>query len=333
MGRQTFKKVITTPELLEKIHPKNQKLVDQFLREKSIRSSNGTIRGYKSDLDIFFCWNFLHNENKIFFDIRKLEFSEFFYFCVDELKWSSSRFNRMKSCLSSLSNFIEKFFDDDYPEFRNVILKVVESLPKKARREKTILSEEQIDNLFDYLENKLQDYQMTCWLALAIGSGARFSELLRFTTDIIDFDNIAFEGIFLETTRTIKTKGRGKNGKLVRKYIIRKIFEERYMQWISVRSTILKENNKDHNFLFIKNNGDPAREGTVRTWIEKMGKFLQVNLYAHSLRHFTATYLASKGLPYELIKEIFGWSSIEMCSLYDDATAKDKEWVSLTNLK
>ena len=35
MGRQTFKKVITTPEVMEKINPKNKKLQKTFLKEKS----------------------------------------------------------------------------------------------------------------------------------------------------------------------------------------------------------------------------------------------------------------------------------------------------------
>ena len=44
---------------------------------------------------------------------------------------------------------------------------------------------------------------LLCCLALAISCGARISELARFTTDLIDEDNVVFDGLFLETTKEI----------------------------------------------------------------------------------------------------------------------------------
>ena len=32
------------------------------------------------------------------------------------------------------------------------------------------------------------------------------------------------------------------------------------------------------------------------------------------------------------IKEVFGWASVDMVSVYDDLTAKDKIWTELSNL-
>jgi site-specific recombinase XerD len=223
MTRKTYKQIITSPEVWEQVEPKNKKLIGQFLKEKNTRSSDTTLKNYESDLQIFFTWNFLNNNNKFFIDIKKLEFSDFFSYATNELKWGSARFSRMRSVLSSLSNFIEKFMDEEYPNYRNLILKSIENMPKSTIREKTILKEQQINRVFEYLE-KNQEYQISCWLALAIGSGSRFSEILRFTTDIIDINNLAFNDIFIETSKPIKTKGRTKQGKLLTKYIIKDIF-------------------------------------------------------------------------------------------------------------
>jgi len=63
MARKTFRKVIVTEELLQQINPENKKLIEKFLREKSTRSSELTVKSYLSDLNIFFVWNILHNEN------------------------------------------------------------------------------------------------------------------------------------------------------------------------------------------------------------------------------------------------------------------------------
>ena len=80
MPRKTYRKLITTPELIEKINGENAKLAEKFLKEKATRSSGMTIKSYHSDLNLFFVWNLLNNDNKFFIDIRKLEFANFFSF-------------------------------------------------------------------------------------------------------------------------------------------------------------------------------------------------------------------------------------------------------------
>jgi len=332
MTRQTYRKIIVTPELIEKLNPDNQKMVARFLKEKAIRTSQATIKNYRSCANIFFVWNFLYNDNKHFTEIKKLEFSDFFSFTTDELKWGSARNNGMRSFLSSLSIFIEKFLDSDYPNFRNIVLKTIESVPKEFRREKTILSDEQVEGLLKHLSET--DTQKACWVALAIYSGSRFAEILRFTTDLLDENNTAFGDLFLETKVKIKTKGRGKEGKMLFKYILKDKFLPYYLKWIDERKIILEKNNLSHNNLFIKeSNGKPATDGTIRSWIKGIESYLGVDFYPHCLRHFLVTELSKKKIPIMLIKDLIGWSSIEMVGLYDDTTSKDKVWSELDNLK
>jgi site-specific recombinase XerD len=331
MPRKTVRNKITSDEKTEKINKANKDLMNRFLKYKAIKVSPNTIKVYDSNLLIFFTWNLIHNENKHFVEIKKLEFSNFFYFASEELELGSSRLNNLRSTLSSFSSFIEKFYDEEYPDFRNVILNVVESAPKEVRREKTILTDEQIDDLLDYLSAR--DSQQACWLALAICSGARFSELLRFKTDLIDEERTAFGDVFLETTRKIKTKGRGKSGKLLYKYIFKEKFLPYYRVWLEERKNILKENEKEHEYLFVKENGKPITGTIVRGWLEDFENYLGVPVYAHAFRHYLATMLSKKNVPQNAIKEIFGWSSLEMVNIYDDSSAKDREYEELKNLK
>lgn len=331
MPRQTYKKIIVTPERLVEVNPENKKLVERFLKEKATRTSPLTVKGYQSDANIFFVWNLLHNNNKIFTDIKKLELSDFFSFTTSELQYGSARNNRVRSFLSSLSIFIEKFLDEEYPNFRNLILKTIESVPKEIRREKTILSDEQIEGLLLHLSET--DSQLACWLALAVYSGSRFAELLRFTTESIDENNTAFENIFLETVKPIKTKGRGRDGKMLYKYILREKFLPYYKTWIEKRKKILETHNKEHKSLFIKDDGSPATEATVRSWISLMEKYLGINFYAHACRHFLVTEFSRKNIPPALIKDLVGWSSLEMVQLYNDLTSKDQKWKELEHLK
>ena len=333
MGRETFKKVITSDELISQINPKNIKMVERFLKDKNTRCSDTTIKNYQSDANIFFVWNLQQNENKFFVDIKKIEFADFFNYAVEELQWGSARFARMKSFLSSFSDFIEKYFSDDYPQFRNVILKVIENMPRQAVREKSVFTQEEIDGLMNYLENEKHNLQEACLLALAISSGARVSEWLRFTTDIIDVNNTAFGDIFIETTKKIKTKGRTKTGKVVEKYLIKDIFVPRYEAWMKERAKIMEKKGQNHNSLFIKKDGTPATIYTIRAWIKKWDRFLEKPFYPHALRHYTCTHLAKLGASSELIVEIFKWSSVDMVSIYNDISAKEREWKELDKLK
>ena len=331
MPRKTYRKIITSPETLGKINPQNIELMEKFLKDKGIRVSEKTITVYRSNLNIFFTWNYEHNDNKPFVEIRKIEFSEFFSYVASELKIGSARINNLRSTLSSISHFVEKFYDDLYPHFRNVILNVIDSSPKEERREKTILSDEQIENLLLHLQSP--DSQKACWLALAITCGARFSELLHFEIDLIDENRTAFGDLFLETTRPIKTKGRGKSGKMLYKYILRDKFLPYYKTWLEERQKILAEKGIQHNFLFIKQNGKPATPSTIRTWIPEFERFLGIPFYTHALRHYLTTLLSKKNIPYVFIQELFGWSNLEMVTLYDDSTIKDREVPELQNLR
>ena len=117
------------------------------------------------------------------------------------------------------------------------------------------------------------------------------------------------------------------------KYILKDKFLPYYKIWMEERNSILEKNKKSHNLLFIKDNGEPATGGTIRSWVVSIENYLGVNFYPHSLRHFLVTELSKKNIPPALIKDLVGWSSLEMVNLYDDTESRDKVWSELDNLK
>jgi site-specific recombinase XerD len=84
MGRTTFKKRITSDEKIKTINPNNTKLIAQFLKAKSRTCSEATVKSYKSDLMIFFCW-LVDNGNEDYIKVKKRVISDFFTFIQDEL--------------------------------------------------------------------------------------------------------------------------------------------------------------------------------------------------------------------------------------------------------
>lgn len=332
--RKTFRKVITSPELIEQINPKNKMLMERFLKNFATKRSPNSVVSYRSNLQIFFCWNVENNDNKFFVDLRKIELMDFFDFCVMELKWSSNRYAQMHSCLSSFSTWIENVYDDDYPMFRNLLPKI-EKPVKEVVREKTVVKKEDIDNLMEDLgdNDKTQDQ---CLLALAISCGARVSELANFTTDIIDEDNTVFDDLFLETTEKIRTKGRGTGGKMLNKYILKDTFLPYYHKWLEDRKVIMDENGKDHNYIFITKDGNPANADRLRDWMNNWSDVVGQPCYPHMFRHYNITWLKSLELEDDFIVYITGWSEStghSMVSIYNDMTAKDRKWKNLDKLK
>ncbi len=326
MGRKTFKTKITSPETIEQINPKNIKIMILILKAKNRKCSDATLKVYQSNLNIFFCWNVLYNDNKYYPEIKKVELSEFFDFIVNELKIQGKRFAHYRSVLSGLSDIVIKYYDEDYPTFKNIVNTIIEPIPKEDVREKTILSEEEVQLIIDVLQEQ-ERYQELCFFTLSIYSGARIAELEQFTVDMIDEDNTAFGGVALQTAKKIRTKGFGKTGKVMYKYIIKDLFLPYYKQWVEQRKQILEDLQvEDHGYLFIKKDGQPATQSVFRRWGDKWSKIVDKDIYLHCLRHNLVTYLTKLGLGSDFIVAFMGWSTADMYKIYNDLKESEMDW-------
>ena len=335
-GRKTFRKVITSDSLIAQINKENVKLMERFLKNFATKRSPKSVTVYRSNLNIFFVWNLLENDNKPFAKIRKLEMLDFFDYALSELKWSPNRFHQCHASLSSFSNWIENYFDEveGYENFRNIVKKI-EKPSKEAVREKTVLKEEDIDKIFAVLEEENRT-QEQCLLALAISCGARVSELAQFTLSLIDEENTVFDGLFLETTEKIRTKGSGVQGKLLKKYILKDMFLPYYHKWLVEREKVLKETGQETDNLFITKEGNPANADRLRDWIGTWGDIVEQPMYPHLLRHRNISMLRENMVDDDLIVYLTGWaegSGHNMIAIYDDTEIKDKRFECLDNLK
>jgi len=319
MGRKTVYNKITTEDRINNINEKNVELMSDFLDYLvSIDRSSTTINSYHSDLLIFFCWNEEYNDNKYFVDLTKREVAKFQKHALTEWNWSSNRLSRVKSTLSSLSNYIENVLDDEIKNYRSIIRKI-ESPIKQQVREKTIITDKEVNEVLDKLV-KDKKYQIACAFALAAFSGARKSELLRFKVSYFDDENIMSDAALYKTPEPIQTKGRGTKGKLLTKYTLLD-FKKYFDMWIAKRK---EDNLMDNEYLFIRSNGDTLKVSGLDFYAETISKYLGRTFYFHSLRHQLCTRLFKEGLPSNVIQEYFGWSSTEMLSIYNDNKASEE---------
>ena len=332
MARKTFRKVITSPEMIEKINPENKRLMKSFIKHKNAKCSDDTITNYESDLNIYFCYNLQNNENKSFIKTKKLELAEFFDYGLMELKWGGNRYSRMRSLLNSFSTFIEDYLDEDFPEFRNIVNKAVPKVPKEPVRKKTIILEEQVYKLRNTLIEE-GNIDQAMYLMLLASTGARKSETLRITYDIIDENYTAFGGLFLETTEDIKTKGHGKKGTMMSRFILKDTFMPMYNMWIPVRNQRLEDNNKTTNALIVDKKGEPLTKAKIDTYIKHWEDILGIDLYCHAYRHFIVSELTRKGCSSDFVIAVLKWKSSDMFKIYNDLEDKDRNWKEIDKLK
>ena len=312
MGRKTKQNHITTPELIAQINPENARLVKDYLTYlRSMNRSDTTIEAYKSDLDIFFVWVLLNANNKFFIDITKRDLVSYQNWLINENENSPARVRRLKAVISSLSNYIENILDDEYPNYRSIVKKI-ENPVNTPVRAKTVLDESDCNNLLNKLVEK-KEYQKACMFALAMASGRRKSELVRFKVSYFDESNIVYGSLY-RTPEKVKSKGRGKQGKLLHFYVLVKQFKPYFDLWERERLGIKSE------WLFP--DPDDATQHlsaqTLNSWAKTFSAILGVDFYWHSMRHHYTTYLSEQGIPDNVIQEILGWSDISLVSVYRD---------------
>lgn len=321
MARKTVYNHITDEESLSQILPENKQLTKDFLDYlQSVDRSPTTIKQYQSDLDIFFVYNLKNNQNKRFTEITKREFARFQNHALTEWGWSPKRTRRVKSTLSSLSNYIENILDEE-PEYENYrsSIKKIESPVNQTVREKTVFTEEEIQSLLDWLVEQ-KKYRQACCVALAASSGRRKSEIPRFKVSYFNDENVLFGSLY-KTPEKIKTKGRGSRGKEVQLYVLKKQFDPYLKLWMDYR----KENNIESEWLFPNMNDwtKPMNVDTMDSWTQNYTKYLGKDFYWHSLRHYFTTALVKNNIPTNVIQDIVAWESADMVQLYSDISADE----------
>lgn len=321
MARKTVYNHITDEESLSQILPENKELTKDFLDYlQSIDRSPNTIDQYRSDLDIFFVYNLKYNDNKRFTEITKREFARFQNHVINEWGWSPKRTRRVKSVLSSLSNYIENILDEE-PEYENYrsTIKKIESPINQTVREKTVFTEEEIQSLLDWLVEQ-KKYRQACCVALAASSGRRKSEIPRFKVSYFNDENVLFGSLY-KTPEKVRTKGRGSRGKEIQLYVLKKQFDPYLKLWMDY----CKENDIESEWLFPNMNDytKPMSIDTMDAWTNNYTKFLGKDFYWHSLRHYFTTALVKNNIPTNVIQDIVNWESADMVNLYTDISADE----------
>lgn len=137
--------------------------------------------------------------------------------------------------------------------------------------------------------------QEACLISILSCSGMRISEVQQMRVSWIDESSLAYDGLFYKTTEKFRTKGRGKEGKVIDRLILRSPFKPYFDKWVKERSKILADKEiEDHDYLFINRSGEPASQDVIRNFVDKTSMLIDVDGYPHMYRHYYCTQLKTK---------------------------------------
>ena len=319
LGRKIKQNKNSSPELLAQVNPENIELKKEFLSYlRSIGRSEGTISGYNNDLDGCFCWILQNAKNKAFKDLTKRDVINFQNYLLYENKNSPARIRRIKAAMSSLSNYIDNILVGEEPEYDDYrpIVRKIESPTLQPVQEKTVFSEEEIDSLLQKLTD-MGEYEKACMLALAVYSGRRKAELLRFKMSDFGKDHVICDGALYESDK-ILTKG----NKMLNCYTLKKKFDPYLNAWIKERKRL----GIDSEWLFPKREDMSVARNTdtVNSWAATFSRLSGRDFYWHLCRHFYCTMCSKAGLPDGVIVEMVGWSDSSLLrKVYLDLTKEE----------
>lgn len=276
----------------------NEDLINDFLLYLKIEKnySINTSDSYEEDLK-----HFDHFFNKKFEEAEREDIQKYISF-LSENNMESSTISRHISCLKTFYKFllIEKKITT------NPMTSIV--MPKKKKVLPKVLSINEVDELLNIEIKDNFDIRNKAMLELMYSSGLRVSELVNLKSNDIDLNN-DFVRVF----------GKGSKERIIP---LGDYAKEALINYVSIRSQMLKKENCD--YLFLNNHGkNMTRQGFFKI-IKTLAlqKNIKTDFSPHTLRHSFASHMLEGGADLRSIQELLGHSDISSTQVYTHISNK-----------
>lgn len=299
---------VTEEEYL-KCNEWNRMILEEFLQQSHF--SKDTIKQYTSAGKILL--RFIHDrfQNKPFHELKPRN-GMLYQNWLDGLGLSSSAVRLRRSLASSLSNYIELYYGEEFPLFRNIFPKGVAHVPHSFKNEKVPLTLDEFNHLIQTLDEQ-EEYQMKLYALLAYYTGSRRSECIQVLKEVVEYEKVKDKDFY--ATNTVRGKGAGKNGKPFKLYF-NDIVMDAMKEWMQVRGV------DDEPALFVRKFKDgriePLQREAFNEWCSnKFSGILGVRVTPHNFRRTRATHMVvEEGLSIDKAKSLLNHNSSETTSLY-----------------
>jgi len=293
------------------VNEKNRKIVNEFLKQSTTLSKE-TLRQYTSALRIFYYWVATECDNKPFTEIKPRDYLLYQNFLIEQ-GLSSSAVRLKRSAISSLNGYVEVYYGEELPLFRNFVNKKIPSPEQSFVNEKKPLTLDEYNRLCSELE-KRKKWQELAYLKCSFSSGARRAEIRQFLKTIVLEKPKLIGETKIYSTSELRCKGRGKTGK-VRRLQIDEDSMTAIKKWLKVRGEDSCE------FLFVSKDKKEVKQISLERFnIWCSGLFTKIvgrRVHPHLFRESRVTsMIVEQGKDIKIAQKLLGHLSAQTTEIY-----------------
>lgn len=313
-----------TDERWAKVNEFNRNLVDEYI-ENSTELSPKTKKVYRSNLMIFFVYVCEHLKNKTLLELKPLDYKKFQNYLMNEHR-SSADISNKRAAISSICKYVEVFYADTYPTFRNFINSSVKRPPRAFVNEKKPLTKAEFQHLIDVLTEQ-GEKQKIAYLEFSLASGCRRAEVRQLLKSDVYKDPVVKRKKYVDekgtecereivyyVTSPKRCKGRGEVGKMCTL-----VYSERahvaLINWLEARGV------DDCPYVFVTKDKDgmagEVNETTFNDWCKTFEPIVGRRMHPHILRESAATQaVVEDGKDINAVKALLHHSALETTNIY-----------------
>lgn len=317
----------------EKCNQFNKNILEEFLAN-SFHLSPQSKTAYRSNLMIWFNWVRTNLNNKPQYEIKPLEFLRFQTWLIS-MGHSSSDINNKRAAISSLCNYMEMYYVDQYPNFRTCVTRGMSRPEPKPVREKIPPTKAEMENLFRVLEER-EEWQKLAYLRYTYDTGCRRAESVQLLKEVVNYEPVIKERTITDEngnkrnvtvkfykSNSTRCKGRGETGK-VRTLKFSQETMDAIKKWLEVRGE------DDCPFVFVVKNKKGTHQistSLLNKWCS--GIFTEIlgrRFHPHILRESRATSLVlEEGKSIESVQALLGHNSSDTTMIYICGDQQDED--------
>jgi site-specific recombinase XerD len=317
----------------------NRNMVEDYLSNQTHLSPKSK-NAYKSALRIFFYWVKTNLNDKSCIEIRKKEFLRYMNWLANR-GFSEAGIKFKKSSVSAFNKFIENYYEEDYPNFRNYVTAEMQ-VPKTGKVfAKEPLTPDEIDHLCAVLTER-EEWQKLAYVKFTYSTGCRRAESMQLLKEVVNYEPkkkivtiVDEDGKEKEVesisykTHDIRCKGPSVAGKIRRLQFGQDVMDA-LKKWLEVRG------DDDCPYMFVVKTKDGAArqvgDNVFNDWcITEFSEIVGRRTTPHNFRRSRATNLVCYDhRALETAQKLLGHASSETTQIYvirEDTEDADEAFV------
>lgn len=305
---------IVTDEMWKQVKTFNRQITEEFLEQQQHLSPQ-TLKQYRSGLRQFFWFVKERCGNKELHRLKPKDALLFQNYLINaELSSSAIKFKR--SAVSSLCGYMEIYYDDVYPNFKNIYTRAIPTVPQNKIHKKEPLTPDEMVKLSDELE-KRGEHQKLAYIWFTYITGCRRAEAAQLRKEVVTYEKYRDKKDNQKdyyVTHEIRAKGRGKAGK-VRVFQFNDQAMYYLRRWIEIRG----EDDCDAVFVYKrKGKVEPLKHSAFNDWCtDTFTEIVGRRVHPHLFRSSRATNLVVyEGKSLESAGALLGHNSTETTKIY-----------------